>query len=265
MGKKSKTEEDIRADATLDSDTDESFAHLARATGLKFPQDGIANLKAALRRFEQNCARWTDPAFGSREMDPVLWKHSLFTLWVPGGKASKVRTAIDALDGDGWFDELSDNWDYELLVERISPYVRFPRQKAKRTRDAMACLRIMFENNTVPHSVLKKHTNTVKCVPGMGNKAAAHFMRNTGLSHGWEAIPIIDTHILKFLHNAKGAQTIQPGQYRSACTLFTAAARKYNIPPLLLDAALWCAYANNWDITHSDFDNFEKQGNDDVK
>ena len=244
----------------------EAFDRLSEATGLKFPAAGIAALQTALVRFASNRDRWNDPNYGFGMLDPVLWKHCLFTLWVPGGKASKVRTAIDLLDQDGWFDRPSDSWDTDILAEKISPYVRFPKQKARRTKTALANIRSMFRTTvpvplaapagatgavTIDLSAAVTHATVVQTVSGMGNKAAAHFMRNTGLSTGWDAIPIIDVHILKFLGDGYSAS-----RYGQASWEFRARAHAYDVPPLLLDAALWCAYANNWNISKSDFDNF---------
>jgi hypothetical protein len=92
----------------------------------------------------------------------------------------------------------------------------------------------------------------MESVVGFGEKAASHFMRNTGLMRGWSALPIIDTHI----HKALEVYQLPHKGYPDAECSFTALATKTGIPPLLLDAVLWCAYAKNWDVTHSDFDNF---------
>ena len=41
---------------------------------------------------------------------------------------------------------------------------------------------------------------------------------------------------------------------------FAQLSRDNDLPPLFLDAMAWCAYAKNWDMSKSDFDNFNPRG-----
>ena len=232
------------------------FGILERELDMEFSLAGLCRLNRALQRFEDNRKRWLNT-----QLDPVLHMHLAFTVFVPGGRADKARRAVEVLHVQGRFNGLFPITT--VTPHSIRAYVRFPAQKAERlTRDEIIMYGYMIPgtlkhavNGTVPMTTKALHGFIMQHFEGMGPKAAAHFMRNTGLSTGWDAIPIIDRHILKFLGMPVGSLT--PGAYRRMSDLFLQKARQVNIPPLMLDAALWCAYAKNWNTGDSDFDNFE--------
>lgn len=105
---------------------------------------------------------------------------------------------------------------------------------------------------TLNYSPALTRKTLMRSVNGFGPKSTSHFMRNTGLMRGWSATPIIDTHILKALD----VLGFRCDEYDESEPAFINLAQLTGIPPLLLDAVLWCTYSNNWDFTHSDFDNF---------
>ena len=219
------------------------------------------DLMKALARFQANRGRWTRMT----EADVLLLqKHMVFTLMVPGGRADKARTAVERLEGIYHVLPVADDLVFTPEKETdvfnaIGGWVRFPRQKADRVvlalanwqgiRTALAAA--VRLNEPVP--ALRKQV--MKMIKGYGKKAASHFMRNTGLMCGWNALPIIDTHI----HKALESLNFRHDGYEEAESSYSTLAQLVQVPPLYLDAVLWCAYSKNWDITHSDFDNFNYQ------
>jgi hypothetical protein len=141
---------------------------------------------------------------------------------------------------------------WEKGMREIRPNVRFYRTKIKRLEEAIGDwdkIRDGMEQSRDPES---RQTWLMDNITGLGKKAAAHFMRNTGLMSGFNALPIIDVHI----HKALEKLNFKHDAYNEAEVSFKELVYLTALPPLLLDACLWCAYADNWDITHSDYDNF---------
>lgn len=140
----------------------------------------------------------------------------------------------------------------------MAPYTRFPNQKADRVYRLLEGWDAVFGNNLVPRPWLtewkpdKIRDWLMVTVKGFGRKAASHFMRNTGLMSGYEAIPIIDVHI----HKALEGLGVPHGTMQEAETSFTALSCGIEVEPMLLDAVLWSAYSKNWNNETADFDNF---------
>lgn len=199
----------------------------------------------------------------------LVKKHLAFTLFVPAGKADRAALAIQKMDKAGWFDSdflPPDDWDPEImdgLCELIKSHVRFYRQKAQR-------LKLCFEKldelrrNVIGRDEFGMPTREtvdylrswlVKRMPGMNFKAASHFCRNTGVWTFGHACAIIDVHILKALE----ACYMRCDTYESAERSFLRLSALLRIPPLMLDAFVWCAYANNWAPSAADFSNFKPE------
>ena len=242
-----------------------------KLTGQIIPRDNVKLLYGALTDFEQNIGRW----YTRGPQDRIcLQAHAVFTLCVPGGKASRARTAVERL-----FDAriIPANWKRadrdcaawralfpagpeKRIADLIRSHVRFHNAKAKNIVFMLQDWE-RFQVNTGLlqfQGIATVREYLVENISGFGYKAAAHFIRNAGLGMGLEALPIIDTHIYKALaqvFNYRPAKFTHK-TYIKAEELFLGWARELKVPILLLDAALWCAYANNWDLSQSDFDNF---------
>jgi thermostable 8-oxoguanine DNA glycosylase len=201
-----------------------------------------------------------------------------FTLMVPGGKADRARTGLNALAESMPF--LFEYINYSpKMVERVAtiikPYARFYKGKANNLvynlcnwQWGILKKKILdSEHLTLPElrDVIMNH------VRGFGYKATAHFIRNTGLGMPNEyggfsslTLPIIDVHIVKALTGLGFAvPPIAPGvglndrDYLALESNFSSLCNLLNIDISLLDAVLWCAYSDNWDMTRSDFDNYQ--------
>ena len=96
----------------------------------------------------------------------------------------------------------------------------------------------------------------VKNVKGLGMKAASHFLRNLG----YDALAIIDTHIIKFMANREPKEVREEliKEYRKSVTKsrgyemlemsFQCLAGKYKMTTAELDALVWKKYSNtNWE------------------
>lgn len=224
------------------------------------------NIARAINHFSTNRLLWWYAGVPG-SADEVLQKHLAFTLFVPAGRADKARAAVDALADVGLFKHGAEVITSQIL-DIIRPLVRFPAQKTERL--AMALRRWAVElvpaiaerlDRRDQHPVADRAWIMAN-IKGYGPKAAAHFMRNTGIMFGTKALPIIDVHIIKLL---KGLGYEMYGEdftrhYDKHAKQFAALARDNDLPPLFLDAMAWCAYAKNWDMSKSDFDNFNPRG-----
>ena len=197
-----------------------------------------------------------------------LAKHLAFTVMVPAGKAVRALEAVRRLDTIGLLDSPEKTpavkW-CPYAAELIRSDVRFHNQKATRLYHALLRLpdfmRTMVnmtrlpEGHTLAEEVLLEnaHDWLQAHVEGLGPKATAHFMRNAGLFSDEFAYPIIDVHI----HKVLAAFGYPHDTYGEAETSFRKFAESRHVPIIELDAALWCAYSSNWDITNTDFNNFD--------
>lgn len=217
----------------------------------KVSRNGCVLLLKSLVRFSLN-----RKLFDVEEEDLTLRKHLAFTLFVPGGKASKARQAVDQIASLNLLDimMLENLGIWEQGVEAVRPLIRFHMTKMNYLREALfKWPEIRKEAGT--KTPLEFYTWFCTNIYGFGSKAGAHFMRNTGLiPFHFNDIAIIDTHIYKALD---AFQLRYSDKYADAARAFKIVAELTGVPLLLLDAVLWCSYANNWDISNSDFDNFE--------
>lgn len=195
----------------------------------------------------------------------LLRQHLAFTLFVPAGRADRAAlgiaeiTKLGLLDS-GWCGGPSDR--LRRITEAIRPYVRFYRQKAERLVLALGTLPDLQSGytaaiapmcNTLDEPVIDTiHSWLQVRVKGMGDKATAHFMRNVGLFTETYAYPIIDTHI----HKALEAGNFKHGTYTEARRSFIRMSAMFEIPPVLMDAYIWCTYSGNWNPETADFSNF---------
>ncbi len=216
-------------------------------------------LEIGLDRFAANISRWR---MRGRKHHRVLKRHLAFTIFAPGGQASRARTAVNKIPNHML--DMPRSRHQKQLEVGIRPYVRFHKTKAKhltgalrmwddilvqvKEHDPLNCSYLAYNEWHLPDMYRWFQTH----VPGLGEKAAAHFMRNAGLCHRWLAIPIIDVHI----HKALDAYNFRHEDYKTAAKSFMEFSQLINVPPLMLDAALWCSYANNWELDGADFDNF---------
>lgn len=244
-------------------DTGNRLEAVLRELNLNLPGDWVERVQeliAGLERFSVNrLTWWSDDPLKLR----LLKLHLAFTMFVPGGRADKAKHAVTVLYGSGILHADQSKADVTELTDAIYVLikgdVRFPNQKAYRL--AKALIRwdhiVRKAKDILLAPTPDAHEQLQRVVDGFGPKAAAHFMRNTGLMHGYGALPIIDTHIIKMLDGLGFAVNPHQDKYRQYEQHFAALARLLGIEPLLLDAVVWCAYAGNWDTSKSDFDNFQ--------
>jgi len=208
----------------------------------------ILRLQAALAAFAGNRARLTSDDPADQE---IIHKHAAFTMLVPGGKAAKARLAVDRLFQTG-FPYLAEYTGRDIadISGIIKPYVRFHNTKATRLAILWAELPELGAK-LAAMTVHECRDYLVKNIPGFGRKAAAHFMRNVGLSSGADALPIIDVHIRKLF-----PELGDDAPYADFEHAFTRLAGMLGVSVHLLDACVWCSYANNWKNENADFDNF---------
>ena len=202
-----------------------------------------------------------------RTVPSVVLKHLAFTCFAPGGRADRARMAVELMDSTGdWFGNPDITWSFQEarvaeLATAITPYVRFPNQKALHFLESAAklpALLTLIGGRTISKSQMDgAYEYMLDNMPGFGMKSAAHFLRNVGMFGECYAFPIIDVHI----HKALESFGFQHSGYEDAQPAFCHLANLIELPVILLDAALWCSYANNWDISHADFDNFTNQQN----
>lgn len=244
----------------------DNIVAVLKEAGLKPPQcsyNKFVRLATALNGFAANRELWFQGDVDSRL---TLQQHLAFTLIVPAGKASRGREAVMRLTRRGtipYYGQCGDALEQQILVQ-TREYVRFPNQKAKRIA---AALKNWDAKVTRIIELLKEPGRGVKAIrsdimalfSGYGPKAAAHFMRNTGIMGGYDALPIIDTHIMKLIDALGFGIDPNRGSYSQYEHHFARLARLTGIPPLLLDAVVWCAYADNWELSGADFDNFKTE------
>ena len=229
--------------------------------------DRLIAMAKALNGFATNKLLWWYAPRGN-VCSALLQKHMAFTLFVPAGRADKARQAVDLLVAAKVLpvdrDEAAAPDLETRILDIIRPLVRFPAQKAKRLAAALSrwytviapSILVDLENEV---DTVTLHKHAMATIQEYGPKAAAHFMRNTGLMSGSTALPIIDVHILKLLAGLGFTVTDSRGRslpYDGYVQQFATLSKITDLPPLLLDAMAWCSYAGNWDMSGSDFDNF---------
>jgi thermostable 8-oxoguanine DNA glycosylase len=210
----------------------------------------LTNAVEGLKDNYQLFRRWSDA-------DRVLVrKHLAFTLFAPGGKATRARKAVLDLDDLGFFD-LDSAWDEQEVAEIIRPNVRFYRQKTGRLIRGVCALGDLHDHTcftpTPTEFVLQRAHDWIQSnIDGLGPKATAHFMRNVGLWSNDFGYPIIDVHIHKMLEVCN----CKHGTYKEAELSFQRMAAMTGIPVIYLDAYVWSLYSGSWAPDSADFDNF---------
>ena len=248
-----------------------ALSALAAELGLPLPkmwEQRVAALQTSLSQFKINRGRWPKEVNSKTDAEHAdrfrLKLHLAFTLFVPSGRADRARMAVAELAKAGVFDRDWGRDDLPALERRINglirSLVRFPTQKAGRLAKALwgwSDLESFVQRNARPDNPARTRHCVQRLVPGFGPKAAAHFMRNTGLMHGFSALPIIDTHIVKMI--TRLGFDIDPGlpAYGQYERHFSRLSRLLLVSPLLLDAVIWSAYSGNWNPGTADFDNFD--------
>lgn len=277
MGKDTKTKNDniavLLRDKTESREQKSTVVKLAAILencGLEPPPDfaeHVSDIATALDRFACNRALWFDDSDAATAQ---LQKHLCFTLMVPGGRADKARAAVDMLAANHRFPWHKDPDNVKAVEAVCGPNVRFPGQKSWRIMVAMnrwdeikaEVSQLIVDQDSDPSAISAMYMRTQLMaggsvgIEGFGPKAAAHFMRNTGLMTGYNVIPIIDTHVKKLLSYLGYVDANENPSYADYMEKFMTLAHKQWLPPLLLDAVAWCGFANNWSVTASDFDNF---------
>jgi thermostable 8-oxoguanine DNA glycosylase len=233
-----------------------NIRHISKLLGFKLPQHVLQtyiNLSASLTGLADNRTKWFSLAPTHKI---VLKQHLAFTLLAPGGKASRARTAVDLLTQIGYLAN-PGQFTPDYNAEFIKPHVRFHNVKGARLHDLLLHWDhlsgiVVEELSTKDKTVSELRARLADNMPGFGKKATAHFMRNTGICSGIDALPIIDVHI----HKALAAFGFKHATYEEAEEGFIGMAKLMDLDVHLLDAWLWCGYANNWDFGNADFDNF---------
>ena len=179
-----------------------------------------------------------------------LFGYFIFTLLVPGGKASTTFEAVKRLIALDVIPEKPE----ELVVHLRG--VRFANTKAHRLTKAIKqwpeVVALLRE-----HLPLREtHTRLIELVDGVGPKVAAHFLRNIGVQSATSAfIPIVDTHIRKFTMCLNPTlSTNSPELVVANCFVNWCETEK--VSGLLADAVIWAGYSGLTENTETDFDGF---------
>ncbi len=202
----------------------------------------------ALQELGRNRRLWFDDPD-----DMVLRCHLAFTILVPGGRARNAASVVRDLERDGYLTRGALPVMPQWWGDNAAHLIRFPRQKYERLVAAFIqypdIVKTVLDNIEAPVRRLRKELMAM--VPGFGLKAAAHFMRNTGLqSMDTEFVPIPDTHVAKFM-KMTGQKPWKIGEaYMEVC-------EAEGLNPMLMDAMLWCRYSRTTDPVSLDFGNFE--------
>ena len=227
---------------------------LGHVKGLGLPDPDLAeSVYAGLETLARNGDLWTDAPWSA-----TLQEQFAFAMLVPGGRADKTVAAVKCLRNHKvipvtWDQTITPN--AAMILCQIRGHVRFPSQKAERLARALSLWACIIDIGQGQMTAAETHARLVKQVQGFGPKAAAHFMRNTGLqTMDTDQVPIIDTHIRKLLE-ALGA--VSAGASQALCAdAFTDVCDKAKTPMLLVDALAWCVYSGTSDPLTLDFGNF---------
>jgi N-glycosylase/DNA lyase len=181
----------------------------------------LANITNIFKSFKKN--------LNDRE---TVFYNMCFAICAPQAKFSKNLLVVAKLRE---LDFYNKNIEDDVLVD-IVKNVRFHR-KAKYLKTAKTRFSEIFAvlNSNALNS-FDKRDMLVKLIPGVGLKAASHFMRNLG----YEDFAIIDTHILKFL-GAKSPKNRK--EYLNLEYKFVILSTVNNLTPGMADAYVWKVYS----------------------
>ncbi len=188
--------------------------------------EDIEKIKGIFSKFKKNL-----------EDDKTIFYNMFFAICAPQAKFSKNLLVIEKLKE---YDFYSNDIEDSILIELVKN-VRFHR-KAKYLKIAKSRfpeILSIIKSNAI--SAMDKRDTLVKLIPGVGLKAASHFMRNLG----YENFSIIDTHILKFLDKKPPKNR---NEYLNLEFEFTIISNVYNLSPGVADAYIWKEYSKtNWE------------------
>lgn len=184
-------------------------------------------------------------------LDKTLMSHYVFTLLVPGGRADKAADVVqELLKNYDVFALCHENTaadailDMQALEKVFTGRIRFPAQKAQRFMLAMRRWPEVIKLCQTPMDAALSHKRLVDLVPGFGDKAAAHFMRNIGMhSVDGDAVAIVDTHIEKFVDLLQSNAPKRRYGKDSVSTQFKLWCKNNGYPLLLADAVVWMMYS----------------------
>jgi N-glycosylase/DNA lyase len=161
-----------------------------------------------------------------------IFYNMCFAICAPQAKFSKNLFVIQKLkEYDFYHKDISD----DILIELVKN-VRFHRKAKylKIAKSKFSDIYNLIKSNAInPH---EKRDILVKMIPGVGLKAASHFMRNLG----YDDFAIIDTHILKFL-NEKSPKN--RNEYLNLEYKFIILSNVNNLSPGAADAYVWKVYS----------------------
>ena len=163
-----------------------------------------------------------------------------FTLCAPQTTFKSNRATIEELIRLDYY-----NTDLSANLPQIIKKVRFLNVKAKR----LEYIKSIFGSRIYPIMLSEftwkeKRDWIYSNLDGFGLKAASHFLRNIGCRE----LPIIDTHIVKFL---MGQKPINIKQYMVLEDEFISICKEKDIEPAALDAYVWKEFSN------TDYSNFD--------
>ncbi len=162
----------------------------------------------------------------------TIFYNMCFAICAPQAKFSKNLLVVEKLKE---YDFYNSDVDDLVLIDLVKN-VRFHR-KAKYLKIAKArFVEILSVLNSNVMSAFDKRDTLVKLIPGVGLKAASHFMRNLG----YENFSIIDTHILKFLDKKSPRNR---NEYLNLEYEFTIISNIHNLSPGVADAYIWKEYS----------------------
>jgi len=249
-------------------DTLESLAKLTVSsvkgvTALEAPTDKtLRQLCEGLIKMRDNKAKVLDKF---AVLNKTLVSHYAFTLLVPGGRADKAAEVVkDLITKYDVFALCQVDSSAEAILNLkvleglFMSRVRFPRQKAQNFTLAMRRWPEVIKLCQEPLDADTAHKRLVAMVPGFGQKAAAHFMRNIGLHNvDGDAVAIVDTHIQKFADMLQVNAPKRRYGTNSVSDAFRLWCKNNGYPLLLADAVVWMMYSRTQAENMVDFGGFD--------
>jgi len=178
--------------------------------------------------------------------DEALFYSLIFCLLVPAGNARRAVHGVHILKNSNYANVSIDDL---TLYNLLRSYVRFPKQKVSRVinfkRESKAIIRWLRINYSVLDSTTLRQELSSR-VPGLGYKAASHFLRNIGITD----LAIIDVHILKYreYYMPQGKRTFlptSPKKYLELEKYFRHWSIFLGLTVAHLDWIIWCKESGN--------------------
>jgi N-glycosylase/DNA lyase len=190
-----------------------------------------------------------------REVD--LWRELCFCILSSNVPYEMAQSAVLQLSRKGLLEIEEDGTQMTKLIEfELSRPVYRPERKdgslriyrfpRKRAHDIAETRKFLYEENSGLISLLADSTLSsvrewlVTWLPGLGPKAASHFLRNVRYT---DSLAVLDSHVVSFLNLfvqplQTSARLTYP-RYVELETLFVQFAQTMGLCPAVLDMAIW--------------------------